>query len=122
MYFQTLSLIGTCYQTISEYHHAYNYYKKIETDIYYYSQNLMEKLTYLLDIQVKSDTYTLPENILKSLEEGKVSSSLLAEIKKFTKKVVETKNNHNKLVSQFENIQLTYDIDSKLLLEGVNYD
>ncbi|MBM7572947.1 hypothetical protein [Aquibacillus albus] len=50
LYFQTLGLIGTCYQITNEYHHASKYFRKIESKINYYSTELVSKLIYLLNV------------------------------------------------------------------------
>lgn len=121
LYFQTLGLIGTCYQIIDEYHHASNYFKRIEVDLYHYSEKLMIELIYLLDIQLEDENYILPQNVIEKLENRKLPDYLLKEINSFNNQLMDSKNAHTKLVSQFDNIQLSYELDPKLIEEGIDH-
>lgn len=115
LYFQTLGLIGTSYQLIDEYHHASNYFKRIEVDLYHYSEELMKELIYLLDIQLEDENYILPQFVIEKLEDRKLPEFLLEEISSFNNQLLASKNAHTKLVSQFDNIQLSYELDPKLI-------
>ncbi|WP_404469252.1 hypothetical protein [Sutcliffiella horikoshii] len=123
LYFQTLGLIGTCYQITNEYHHASKYYKKIETKINYYSTELVSKLIYLLNIDgvsINDDVSLL--HIGERLKNRKLPEIVLQEINSNDIKVDEVKNMHKRLVSQFEEIQISFDVDTQLLLGDINND
>ncbi|MFD1040343.1 hypothetical protein ACFQ3N_18365 [Virgibacillus byunsanensis] len=123
LYFQTLGLIGTCYQITNEYHHASKYFRKIESKINYYSTELVSKLIYLLNvdgISINDDNSLL--HIAESLKNRKLPKTLLQEINTNYIKVDEVKNMHIRLVSQFEEIQISYDVDTQLLMGDINND
>ncbi|WP_191566571.1 hypothetical protein [Metabacillus idriensis] len=123
LYFQTLGLIGTCYQITNEYHHASKYYRKIESKINYYTTELVSKLIYLLNvdgISINDDTSLLI--IAERLKNRKLPKTLLQEINLNDIKVDEVKNMHKRLVSQFEEIQISYDVDTQLLMGDINND
>ncbi|WP_117148889.1 hypothetical protein [Paraliobacillus zengyii] len=123
LYFQTLGLIGTCYQITNEYNHATKYYRKIDTKIDYYSTELVSRLIYLLNvdgISINDDISLL--HIGERLKNRKLPKILLQEIKLNVIKVDELKNMHKRLVSQFEEIQISYDVDTQLLMGDINND
>ncbi|MEK4298885.1 hypothetical protein MKY30_05565 [Oceanobacillus sp. FSL W8-0428] len=123
LYFQTLGLIGTCYQITNEYHHASKYFRKIESKINYYSTELVSKLIYLLNvdgISINDDNSLL--HIAERLKNRKLPKTLLQEINKNDIKVNEVKNMHKRLVSQFEEIKISYDVDTQLLMGDINND
>lgn len=123
LYFQTLGLIGTCYQITNEYHHASNYFKKIDQEIAYYSHELADRLILLLDMhEVSTDNRVPLQSIVKNLEDRMLPSILSQEINLNDTKLQEARNMYEKLTSQFENIQLSYEIDSQLLEGGNNHD
>ncbi|GGA69537.1 hypothetical protein [Ornithinibacillus halotolerans] len=123
LYFQTMGLIGTCYQITNEYHHASKYFRKIESKINYYSTELVSKLIYLLNvdgISINDDVSLL--HIAERLKNRKLPITLLQEINSNDIKVDEVKNMHKRLVSQFEEIQISYDVDTQLLMGDINND
>ncbi|MFB4169028.1 hypothetical protein [Virgibacillus sp. JSM 102003] len=123
LYFQTLGLIGTCYQITNEYHHASKYYRKIETKMNYYSTELVSKLIYLLNvdgISINDDVSLL--HVAERLKDRKLPKTLLQEINSNDIKVDEVRNMHKRLVSQFEEIQISYDVDTQLLMGDINND
>ncbi|MCM3322262.1 hypothetical protein [Cytobacillus kochii] len=123
LYFQTLGLIGTCYQITDEYHHASKYYRKIETKINYYSTELVSKLIYLLNvdgISINDDVSLL--HIGERLKNRKLPKIILQEINSNEIKVDEVKNMYKRLVTQFEEIQISFDVDTQLFLGDINND
>lgn len=121
LYFQTLGLIGTCYQTTNEYHHASKYYKKIETKINYYSTELVSKLIYLLNVDgVRIDDDVSLLHIGERLRNRNLPKNILQEINSNDIKVDEVKNMHKRLSSQFEEIQISYDVDTQLLMGDID--
>ncbi|UOK56132.1 hypothetical protein MGI18_13895 [Bacillus sp. OVS6] len=113
LYFQTLGLIGTCYQIVDEYRNAKKYYYRMNEKINLYSLELVNKLVYIFnikgiglddnitisDISRKLDTRNLP--LLDSIRENNI--------------VIESaKKMHSTLNTQFENVKVSYLVDSKL--------
>lgn len=122
LYFQTLGLIGTCYQITNEYHHAYKYFRKIETNTRYFSAELANKLIYLLNVEGISVNDDSLLHISKRLEKRKLPRAILQEINSIDTIVDKIKNMHKGLVSQFEEIQISYDVDTLLLMGDKNND
>lgn len=122
LYFQTLGLIGTCYQITNEHHHASKYYRQIERDINYFSVELTSRLVYLLNIQDIDEEYILFQHIIEKLEDRKLPNNLLNEMNIVNEKITESKYMQKNLVTQFDHLQLSYDVDPKLIMEGEDHD
>lgn len=123
LYFQTLGLLGTCYQITNEYQQASKYFKKIESKIIDYADELFSKLIYLLNvdgISIDDDLSLL--HISESLKNRKLPEMIMEEINLSSDRVDEVKKMHKGLVSQFEEIQISYNVDSQLLIGGLNND
>lgn len=74
LYLQMLGLIGTSYQIMNEYHHASNYFKKIDEAITHYSHELTDRLTYLLAINGVNTDNGLPlQSIIENIRNRKYS-------------------------------------------------
>lgn len=123
LYFQTLSLIGTCYQITNEYHHASKYFNSIDTKINIFSTELAHKLIYLLNISgIKVGNNIDFSNVYTKLKNRKLPESMLNEVNFNNENIKEIKSMHSTLVTQFENIQIAYEVDPNLLLEGISND
>lgn len=72
--------------------------------------------------EVSTDNRVPLQSIVKNLEDRMLPSILSQEINLNDTKLQEARNMYEKLTSQFENIQLSYEIDSQLLEGGNNHD
>lgn len=123
LYFQSLGLIGTCYQITNEYHHASKYFNLIDTKINSFSNELSNKLIYLLNVsELQSGDNIDFSNLCIKLKNRKLPKSMLNEIDYNKKKTKEIKDMHSMLTTQFENIQITYEANPTLLLEEIDND
>ncbi|MED3627242.1 hypothetical protein LXE94_20885 [Bacillus subtilis] len=122
LYFQTLGLIGTCYQIVDEYHNARKYYNKMNEKINFYSLELVSKLVYIFNIkEVGLDEIITISDISRKLETRNLP--LLDSIRESNIIIESAKKMHNTLLNtQFENVKVSYLVDSKLFLEDINDD
>lgn len=118
LYFQIIGLIGTCYQVTNEYHHATKYFRKIEADISHYSGELVDKLIYLLNIEDASDNdQTSLSTLSGQLKHRKLPQTLIEEFNSSEVVINEIKRMHKILISQFEHVQLSYEVEPSMLME-----
>lgn len=121
LYFQTLGLIGTCYQIVDEYHNAKKYYDKLNEKINLYSLEFVSKLIYILNIKnVGLEEKITLSDISKKLETRNLP--LLDDIRENNIIIESAEEMHSTLNSQFDNVKISYLVDAKLFLEGKNHD
>lgn len=123
MYFQTLGLIGTCYQLTDEHHHSLKYFTAITNEVEIYSEDFTDRLIYLLNInETNIESKVDSDIILQQLEDRKIPDSIKNEIRNNNKNVKEINDMHERLSTQLDKVEITYDIDPNLLLGGTTID
>lgn len=119
LYSQSLGLLAVCYQVTNEIHHATKYIHLIEVETVKYTNELVSKLGYLLDVKdaklLEGDSIL---NLKKQMTNRNIDNSLLDEVTHTNEKIIEAQELHETLISQFEQLAITIKVDAKDLLEA----
>lgn len=119
LYSQSLGLLAVCYQVTNEIHHATKYIHLIEVETVKYTNELVSKLGYLLDVKdaklLEGDSIL---NFKKQMTNRNIDNSLLDEVTHTNEKFIEAQELHETLISQFEQLAITIKVDAKDLLEA----
>ncbi len=119
LYSQSLGLLAVCYQVTNEIHHATKYIHLIEVETVKYTNELVSKLGYLLDVKdaklLEGDSIL---NLKKQMTNRNIDNSLLDEVTHTNEKFIEAQELHETLISQFEQLAITIKVDAKDLLEA----
>lgn len=115
IYFQTLGLIGTCYQVIGEYQNSKRYYTTLSEKVKLYSLELANKLVYIFNIKdISIDEKITLSDIHEKLETRKLP---LIDSVKENEVIIESANQmHDRLSdTQFKNVKVSYLVDPKII-------
>lgn len=122
IYFQTLGLIGTCYQVIGEYQNSKKYYTRLSEKVNLYSLELANKLVYIFNIKnISIDEKITISDIHEKLETRKLP---LIDSVKENEAIIESANKmHSRLSdTQFKNVKVSYLVDPKIIWGDENDD
>lgn len=115
LYSQAMGILGTCYQTLYGYRKGQKYYDKMYNKVTYFSNELINKLIYILDIKgIGIDDNIELLYIEKEIEKRKIP--ILNEIR--TSSIENDKINkmYNNLTNQFNNSKILLTVNTEMIL------